>query len=194
MCAQFARQRFLVVSSVDGHRLEAHLPRVLNSQMPQSANTVDRDDLSSARAGVAQRVVHRDACAHERPCFLRGQFIRNRSQRGHRRNHVLGVSAIEIDARDFSINTHCEVTAPALFTHEAMSTVPANANTLPFLPCRNVVAHCIDPSCDFMTWHTRILESGPETLFDKGIAMANATRFYFDAHLPRARLGDIALY
>ena len=79
--AQFSRQRFLVLASADRHGLESHLPRVLNTEMSQSADAVHGDHIAAARAGIAQRVVDRDARAHERPRFLRRQVVRNRRQR-----------------------------------------------------------------------------------------------------------------
>jgi hypothetical protein len=55
-----------------------------------------------------------------------------------------------------------------------MSSMPAHADALTFLPFLHVVADCIDASPDFMTRHTRILKPGPKTLFDEHIAVANA--------------------
>jgi hypothetical protein len=66
--------------------------------------------------------------------------------------------------------------------------MPAYAHALPWPPGSNVVADGIDVSRDFMTWHTWIRKPRPETFFDKHVAVANAARFYFHAHLPSARL------
>ena len=72
--------------------------------------------------------------------------------------------------------------------------MPADAHALPLPPCAHVVADGIDVSRDFMPWHTGILQPGPETFFDKHVAVANAACFDFHAHLPGAGLRDIALY
>ena len=72
--------------------------------------------------------------------------------------------------------------------------MPAYADALTFLPFRDVAADRIDASRDFMTRHTRILEPGPQTLFDEHIAVANAARLHFHANLPGARLRNVALH
>ena len=64
-----------------------------------------------------------------------------------------------------------------------MSAMPAHADALAFFPWRDVVADRIDAPGDFVTRHTRILNSGPETFFDQHVAMANAARLHFHAHL-----------
>ena len=71
-----------------------------------------------------------------------------------------------------------------------MSAMPADADALTLLPCGDVAADRIDASGDFMTRHARILKPGPETFFDEHIAVANAARFDFHAHLPGARLRE----
>jgi hypothetical protein len=74
-----------------------------------------------------------------------------------------------------------------------MSTMPADANALSLPRCDNVVADGIDVSRDFMTRHTWIRKPRPETFFYKHVAVANAARFDFHAHLPSARLRNHTL-
>ena len=115
--------------------------------------------------------------------------MRRESPEGFRPcEHVFGVSAVEVDARDLALHAHGEVPAPARCADETMSTMPADANALPLPPGANVVADGIDVSRDFMPWHTWILQPRPETFFDKHVTVANATRLDFHAHLPSARL------
>ena len=59
----------------------------------------------------------------------------------------------------------------------------SNSNALACGPSNNVVANCVDASCNFMTRHTRILKSGPATIFNKNVAMANATCFNLHPYL-----------
>src|SRR5207244_13635540 len=94
----------------------------------------------------------------------------------------------EVDAGDFSIDAHRKVSTPALFAHKTMAAMPTYPHALPFSPCSDVVADYIDASRNFMTWHTRILEPGPETFLHKGVAMANAACFNFHAYLSSVRL------
>jgi hypothetical protein len=72
--------------------------------------------------------------------------------------------------------------------------MPAYAHALPFIPCCDIVADCLDATGDFMTWHTGILKPGPETFFDQNVTVANAARIYFHPDLPGRRLRDITLH
>ena len=119
------------------------------------------------------------------PASSAGKFVGNRRQRGRRCNHVFGIAAVEIDTGDFAIHAHREIAAPALFADETMSAMPADANALTFLPGGDVVSDRVDLPGDFMTRHAWILQSGPETFFDKHVAVANAARFHFHANLCR---------
>jgi hypothetical protein len=58
--------------------------------------------------------------------------VQSPESRVHRQ--VLGISAIEIEARDFAIDAHREIAAPAMFAHETMSAMPAYADALAFFP------------------------------------------------------------
>src|SRR5207245_4559966 len=104
------------------------------------------------------------------------------------------ISAIEINPCAFAIDAHCEIPALALCADETMPAMPAHTDALTFLPFNDVATNRIDPSPDFMTRHTRILKSGPETIFDEHIAVANAARLYFHANFPGARLRDVAFH
>src|SRR5215813_1722217 len=95
------------------------------------------------------------------PALLRRQCIRDRRRGCSRCDHVLGVSAIEIEACDLAIDAHREIATAALLAHEAMSAMPADPDALAVLPFRNITADCIDPSRDFMTRHPWKLKSGP---------------------------------
>src|SRR5437867_2800416 len=194
MCTEFSRQRFLVPPAANCHCLESHPPCVLNSEMSEPADAVYRYHVAAPGARISQRVVHGDACTHERSRFLRWQFVRNRCHCRRWRNHILGISAVKIDARNLAIDAHSEIAAPALFADEIMSAMPADADALAFFPFRNPVADCIDAPGDLMTGHTRILKSGPQTFFDEHIAVANAACLHFHANLPSARLRDVAFH
>src|SRR4029434_57717 len=193
MRAELPSECFFVVASVDRHRLEAHPPRVLNAEMSKPADAVNCYYLPYASARVSQRVVDRNASAHAWSCLLGRQFVRNRSKRRCRRDHVLSVASVEIDPGHLAIDAHREVAAPAWFADETMSAVPACADALPGLPRGDVFADCVDASGDFVTRDARILKPRPQTFFDKRIAVADATRIYLHANLSRSRLRDIAL-
>src|SRR5262249_38173939 len=121
-------------------------------------------------------------------------FVRNRRDCVRRCNHVLGIATIEIDAGNFAIDTHCEVSATTLLAHEAVSTMPTDTDALAHSPCSHVVTERIDASSDLMSGHTWILKSRPDSVFDKHVAMTNPARLDFHAHLPGAGLRNVAFY
>src|SRR5262245_56840906 len=134
--------------------------------MSQPADAVNCNYLPRARARVSQRVVDSYSRAHKGPCFFCRQFIGNSGERCCRSNHVFGIAAVKIDASDFAIDAHREVTAPARLARETVSAVPADAHALSCLPCGHAVAQGVDASGDFVTRHARILKPGPDTFFD----------------------------
>src|SRR5262249_27855484 len=194
MCAEFLSERLFVVTAVDGYGLKAHAPGVLNAEVSQSADAVHCNDVSAPGAGIAQRVVDRNARTHERPSLLCRQIVWNCCESRSGRNHVLAVTSIEIDAGDLTIDAHGKVAAPAQFAHETVSTMPAHTHSLSFLPRGDIAGDRIDASGDLMAWHTWILNPWKNTFFDDGITMANAARLYFHSHLTVIRLWDIAFY
>ena len=162
--------------------------------MSQSADAMHRYQVAAARPGIAERVVDRDARAHERSCFLGRQLTCNQGHCFRRCDHVLGISAIEIEASDFAIHAHGEITTPTRFAYETMSAVPAYADALTFFPLRHIAANRIDASGNFMTRHSWILQTGPKSLFDEHVAVANPARLHFHANLAGARLGNLAFH
>jgi hypothetical protein len=74
-----------------------------------------------------------------------------------------------------------------------MSTKPAHTYTLPWPPGSNIVADGIDASGDFMPRHAGIRKPWQDTFLDQHVAVANAARFYFHAHLPGVRLRNHTL-
>ena len=58
----------------------------------------------------------------------------SRRARRSRRDQVLGITTVEVDAGDFAIDAHGEVTATALLAHEAMAAMPTDADSLTNCP------------------------------------------------------------
>src|ERR1041385_6105609 len=96
--------------------------------MSEAADTLDGDHVARARGRIAQRVVHGHARTYERPRFFGLEFIRNRRQRRGRRDHVLGVTTVEIDPSDFALSAHREIAAPTLVAHKIVSAMPADSD------------------------------------------------------------------
>jgi hypothetical protein len=75
-----------------------------------------------------------------------------------------------------------------------MSAMPAYTDALTFLPFNDVPANRIDAAGDFVTRHTWILKPGQQSVLNQDVAVANAARLHFHAHLTGAWLRDIAFY
>src|SRR5437899_12918478 len=158
MRAKFFGERFLIFSATERDGFKAHTPRVLHAEMAKPTDALHRDDVARARARIAQRVEHRNARAHERTGLFRRQFIRNRRHRFGGRNHVFGVTAVEIDAGDFAIDAHREIAAPPLRADETMPAMPAYTNALAFFPVRHAITDCVDAAGNFMTRPSSLLK------------------------------------
>jgi hypothetical protein len=86
-----------------------------------------------------------------------------------------------------------EVATPAVVAIAAESAIPADTDSLPDLPSRNVGADGIDHADDFVSRNARILDAGEEPVLRYGIAMANTASLDFDSNEARAWIGDSTL-
>ena len=134
MSAQLFRQRWFVAAAADGNSTESHLAGVLDSEMSQTSNALDRDEIAAPSPCVSQRVVNRDASTKQRHCFVGWQVLGHESDRFAVRDHVLGVSTVEVDRRDLLKLAVEEITSAARIAFEAVSAVPAYAHALARLP------------------------------------------------------------
>jgi hypothetical protein len=75
-----------------------------------------------------------------------------------------------------------------------VAAVPADADSLPRLPSRNALTDGVDDSGDLMSWDPRVLDAWPQSLLGHGVAVADAARFDFDPHLPRAGRRDFTFH
>jgi hypothetical protein len=86
-----------------------------------------------------------------------------------------------------------EIAATARIASEIMAAMPTNTDTLAGFPVRNVSTHCVNAPCDFVSWNTRILNTGPMAFLDQLVTVADAAGFNFNADLVSARLGNVSL-
>src|ERR1700756_118319 len=167
VCAEFSGERFLVLSARNGHGFESHLCSELHAQMTESANPEHGNHIAAARAAVSQRVKRRYARAHQRRAVNGREFIRHKRQRLSRRNHVFSVAAIERNSRgEQGHRARKELATPAMIAIAAIPAVPTNTDSLAVLPRLHPLAHAINDTNDFMSRHTRILDTGPESFLD----------------------------
>src|SRR5262249_54031277 len=93
---------------------------------------------------------------------------------------------------DLLVAAEDEISAAAILAGKAMPAMPADADTLPYLPVRHVCAHCINASGNLVTGHPRVLNSRPVSFFDQRVAMTNAAGFHLDPNLCAVRAGNLA--
>src|SRR5262249_29505616 len=102
-------------------------------------------------------------------------------------HHVICIAPIHRDARDFTLNAVDEVARAAALALGAVPAVPADTDALADLPRADLAADLVDPPRDLVTGNAGISEARPVSVLHQCIAVANAARFDFDAHLVRAR-------
>src|SRR5208282_2151664 len=149
----------------DRRHLITKLVRELNSQMTQTADTLHRNKVAGESTAVPQRVVGGNSGAEQRCRVGVTESFRYRRQCLNRSHHVLLVSAVIADARNFQIPAIAKVSAPALATRVVLAAVPADTDALPLLPGGNTRAYFIDDACNFVSRNTGILDSWPSAFF-----------------------------
>src|ERR1700746_3816300 len=167
VCAEFSGARSLVLPARNGPVFESHLCCELHAQMTESANPEHANPTAAARAAVSQRVKRRYARAHQRRAVNSREFIRHKRQRLSRRNHVFTVAAIERNSRGEQGTRPAKKPAtPPMIAIAAIPAVPTNTDSLAVLPRLHPLAHAINDTNNFMSRHTRILDTGPESFLD----------------------------
>jgi hypothetical protein len=131
--------------------------------MTQSPNPKHSDHIAASCAAVSERVEGRYASAHQW-CAVDGRkFVRHKRQRFRRRNHVFGVAAIERNSGgEQGHSAGKKLAATAVIAITAIATVPANADALASFPRLHPLAHAINDTDDFMSWHARVLNTWPK--------------------------------
>ena len=110
-------------------------------------------------------------------------------KRVDRRDHVVGIAAVIVEAGDFEIAAGNKVAAPAAIADEAGAAEPADADALPDFPGGDVGADGVDPPGDLVARHGRVMHAGKGAGRGEHVAMADAAGLDLDAHLARAGLG-----
>src|ERR1700681_2772705 len=94
MRAQIFRKLLLLASAPDGDSMESHVPRKLNTKMPQTANALHSHQISAAQTGVAKSVVSGDARAQQRGGLGRIELFRNGSEAARFSDHRFRISPV----------------------------------------------------------------------------------------------------
>ena len=130
VCAQISCKLFLLASTPNCDRPEAHVPRKLDTKMPETANALHSDQISTAQAGVAKSVVGRNAGAKERSGFYRCELIRNGSDGARFCDHRFRISSIHGYSRHHGVLTIHDIPASARFAHPVFAGDQANTDSL----------------------------------------------------------------
>src|SRR5690349_3336065 len=163
--------------------------------MSQTSNSLHRDRISCPRARIAQCVVDGNSRTKQRCSIFGGKIVGNASHCFLPRKHVLLISAIEMNSRDFRIAAVDEIPAAARVTHKAMPAVPAYPHAIATLPHGDIFAHSVDTPRNLVPWRTRILQSpqGPMPFFDNRVTVTDPTGLDLDAYLSASRLRNRSL-
>jgi hypothetical protein len=187
---KFFRQFLFVTAASDRHCAESHLVRVLDSKMPKPANTLNCNQVTSSRSGIPQCVVDRDSRTEQRSRFIGRHIVGHRSDCLGVGDHVLGISAIEVDSGDFLDLAIDEITTSAGIANETVSTMPSDSHALARFPESDIWPDRIDASGNLVPGNTWILNTGKMAFFDERIAVADSTSLNLNTDLTACRLRD----
>ena len=162
--------------------------------MPQPTDAQDSNGISRPRSAMAQAVVGGHAGAHQRCGVHVRQIVRNQRQCIGRRNHVVGIAAIETDPGDLRVFAENKVALAAGNAVVAVPAMPAQAHPLSCLEEWNVSPHSIHHASNLMPRYAGIGDAGKEAELGNRIAVANAAGLHADAHMARPRLGKLPLH
>src|SRR5262245_43399380 len=183
MRAELARELLLVLAPAARHRMKTHAAWELHSEMAEPADALHRHDIARARARIAQRVEGGDACAEQRRGVDGIEFVGDRCERLDRRDHVVGIAAVEVNAGNPEVAASDEVAAPAAGTRPANAAEPADADSLARAPVGHLRSHGIDAAGDLVTGDGGKVDPGKSARDHVRIAIADAARLDLDPRL-----------
>src|SRR5712671_6675150 len=102
--------------------------------MSQATDALDSDEISAAKAGVAQGVVSSDAGAEERGGFGGAEVIGDGRDAAGFGDHNFGVAAVDGDAGDYGVEAIDDVAAAAGFAGAVLAAEEADAYALTNFP------------------------------------------------------------
>src|SRR6478672_3443336 len=118
--------------------------------MPEPANSLNCHKIARTGAAVPQRVECSDTGAQQWSRLSPVKPVWNARHSFNWRHHVLRVAAIKVESRNRSVVTVGEIARAARWTGVVLTSVPANANAIPFFPRSDTRADLINHARDFM--------------------------------------------
>src|SRR5712671_6934676 len=162
--------------------------------MSQATYALDGDEISAAKAGVAEGVVGGDAGAEEWGGFGGAEVVGDGGDAAGFGDHNFGIAAVDGDAGDYGVEAIDDVTAAAGLAGAVFAAEEADAYSLTNFPFRDARAERFDAADYFVAGNAREFETGIGAGYGGGVGVADAAGFYADANLAGAGLGDGALY
>src|SRR4029077_3531064 len=132
----------------------------LDTEVPEAADPVDRNQLAGARAAVAQGVEGREAGAQKRRGRHGVQLRRNPRQGTGMRQHVRGIAAIATHAGSaLEVEARERVTMTAVQAVAARPAGPAHTDARPWGPALHVRTDRLDDADHLVPRNARIFQA-----------------------------------
>src|SRR5712675_2454679 len=162
--------------------------------MSQATDALDGDEISAAKAGIAEGVVSGDAGAEERGSFGGAEVVGDGGDAACFGDHNFGVAAVDGDAGDYGVEAIDDVASAAGFAGAVFTAEEADAYALTNFPFGDAGAEGFDAADYFVAGNARELQARVGAGDRGGVGVADAAGFYADANLAGGGLGDGALY
>jgi len=159
------------------------LTGVLDAEVAEASNALHGDQIAGACSGISQGVIDGDPGAEKWSGFWGGEVVGDRGYGFGWDDYVFCVASVEADAGNLLVLAEDKIAAATGIAYEAVSAMPANADTLTALPEGDVGAYGVDAAGDLMAGNAWILNSWPVPFFYQRVAVADAAGFNLDAHL-----------
>src|SRR5687768_13429035 len=109
------------------------------------------------------------------------------------RDHVLGISAVFLEAGHLEVSAPHEIAAPAGIALTTMAPMPAYTDPLALLPHRDARSNLVDDSGHLVARDSRVLEAGPIPLLHTQVTTTDAAGLDSDSDLVLPRRWDLSL-
>src|SRR6266853_486176 len=162
--------------------------------MSEATDALDGDEISAAKAGIAEGVVSGDAGAEERGSFGGAEVVGDGGDAACFGDHNFGVAAVDGDAGDYGVEAIDDVASAAGFAGAVFTAEKADAYALTDFPLGDSGAEGFDAADYFVAGNARELQAGIGAGYGGGVGVADAAGFDSDANLTGAGLGDGAFH
>src|SRR5262249_15162662 len=138
---------------------ESHPSRVLNAEVSESPNALDRDERAGTQAGIPKRIEGRDARTQQRCGIYRLETVWNRYGGARFNGHDLRVATVNHDAGEHRVHTVDEISPQAGNAGAIPSARYSNAHALAYRTGPDIRADGINAPDDLMPGHSRISQA-----------------------------------